>query len=54
MECGGQCVMMVSAPLMLELLADNLVIPLTVDMEELDSLGRDPSLIFSCSVIHYY
>ena len=45
MECGGQCVMMVSAPLMLELLADNLVILLTVDMEELDSLGRDPSLI---------
>ena len=47
MECGGQCVMMVSAPLMLELLADSLVILLIADMEELDFLGRDPSLIFS-------
>ena len=41
MECGAQCVMMVSAPQMLELLADNLVILLPADMEELDSLGKD-------------
>ena len=36
MECGAQCVMMVSVPLMLELLADSLVILLTVDMEMLE------------------
>ena len=41
MEFGAQCVMMVSAPLMLELLADSLVILLTVDMEVLQALGRD-------------
>ena len=41
MECGAQCVMMVSAPLMLELPADSLVILLTVDMDVLDSMGRD-------------
>ena len=46
MECGEQCVMMVSAPLMLELLADSLVIQDTVDMEVLQALGRDP-LAFS-------
>ena len=45
MECGAQCVMMVSATLMLELLADSLVIQDTVDMEELDSLGMDLFLI---------
>ena len=33
MEFGAQCVMMVSVPLMLELLADSLVIQDTVDME---------------------
>ena len=36
MEHGAQCVMMVSVPLMLELLADNLVILLIVDMEMLE------------------
>ena len=36
MECGAQCVMMVSAPLMLELLADSLVIQDTVYMEMLE------------------
>ena len=36
MEHGVQCVMMVSAPLRPLLLADNLVILLTVDMEELE------------------
>ena len=36
MECGAQCVMMVSAPLMLELLADSLAIQDTVDMEMLE------------------
>ena len=41
MEHGAQCVMMLSAPLMLELLAGSLAILLTVDMEELDSLGKD-------------
>ena len=41
MEFGEQCVMMVSAPLMLELLADSLVILLTVDMEMLEDLGKD-------------
>ena len=40
MECGAQCVMMVSAPMMLELLADSLVILLTVDMEMLEDLGK--------------
>ena len=45
MECGAQCVMMVSAPLMLELLADSSAILLTPDMEELDSLGRDLFLL---------
>ena len=39
MEFGEQCVVMISAPLMLELLADNLVILLTVYMEELEPLG---------------
>ena len=39
---SGQCVMMVSAPLMLELLADSLVFQDTVDMEVLQALGRDP------------
>ena len=38
---GAQCVMMVSAPLMLELLADSLAILLTVDMEMLEDLGKD-------------
>ena len=33
MECGAQCVIMVSASMMLELLADSLAILLTVDME---------------------
>ena len=41
MECGAQCVMMVSAPLMLELLAGSLAILLTVDMEMLEDLGMD-------------
>ena len=41
MECGAQCVMMVSAPMMLELLAGSLAILLTVDMEMLDNLGMD-------------
>ena len=41
MECGAQCVMMVSAPMMLELLAGSLVILLTVDMEMLEDLGMD-------------
>ena len=41
MACGAQCVMMVSAPLMLELLADSLVILLTIDMEMLEDLGMD-------------
>ena len=36
MTHGAQCVMMVSAPLMLELLADSLVILLTADMEVLE------------------
>ena len=36
MECGAQCVMMASAPLMLLLLADSLVIQDTVDMEMLE------------------
>ena len=36
MECGEQCVMMVSAPLMPLLLADSLVIQDTVDMEMLE------------------
>ena len=35
MEFGAQCVMMVSVLLMLELLADSLVIQDTVDMEML-------------------
>ena len=37
---GAQCVMMVSAPLVLELLADSLVILLTIDMEVLDLSGK--------------
>ena len=37
---GAQFVMMVSAPLVLELLADSLVILLTVDMEMLDPSGK--------------
>ena len=41
MECGAQCVMMVSVPLMLQLLADNLAILITADMEVLQPLGRD-------------
>ena len=41
MEFGEQCVMMVSALLMLELLADSLVTLLTVDMEMLEDLGKD-------------
>ena len=41
MECGAQFVMMVLAPLMLELLADSLAILLTVDMEMLEDLGMD-------------
>ena len=41
MECGAQCVMMVSAPMMLELLAGSLAILLTVDMEMLDNSGMD-------------
>ena len=41
MECGAQCVMIVSVPLMLELLADSLAILLTADMEMLEPLGRD-------------
>ena len=41
MEFGGQCVMMVSVPLMLELLADSLVTLLTVNMEMLEDLGKD-------------
>ena len=41
MEFGAQYVMMVSAPMMLELLADSLVILLTVDMEMLEDLGMD-------------
>ena len=36
MECGAQCVMIVSAPLKPPLLADNLVIQDTVDMEMLE------------------
>ena len=40
MECGVQCVMMVSAPLMLELLADSLAILLTSDMEMFELLGK--------------
>ena len=36
---GAQCVMMVSVPLMLELLADNLAILLTIDMEVFQFLG---------------
>ena len=40
MECGAQCVMMVSAPLMLELLADSLAILLTADMEMFELLGN--------------
>ena len=41
MEYGAQFVMMVLAPLMLELLADSLAILLTVDMEMLEDLGMD-------------
>ena len=41
MECGAQCVMMVSAPLMLELLADSLVIQDTIDMEMFVLLGKE-------------
>ena len=51
MECGAQYVMMVSATLMLELLADSSVIPLTADMEELDSLGMDLFLICMYTMI---
>ena len=40
MEHGEQCVMMTSVPLMLELLADSLVILLTVDMEMFVLLGK--------------
>ena len=40
MECGAQCVMMISAPLMLELLADSLAILLTADMEIFELLGK--------------
>ena len=36
MTHGAQCVMMVSPPPMLELLADSLVILLTADMEVLE------------------
>ena len=43
MECGAQCVMMVSAPLMLELLAHSLVFQDTVDMEVLQVLGMGSS-----------
>ena len=38
---GAQCVMMVSVLLMLELLADSLVILLTSDMEVFQPSGRD-------------
>ena len=43
MECGAQCVMMmmVSAPLRLRLLADNLVMIITAITDMLDDLGRD-------------
>ena len=41
MEHGGQCVMMVSAPLMLELLAESLVILHTPDMEIFELLGKE-------------
>ena len=43
MEFGAQCVMMVLVLLMLELLADSLVILLTIDME-----------VFQPSGIHQY
>ena len=38
---GAQCAMMVSVPLTLQLLADNLVMQLTVDMEMFEPLGKD-------------
>ena len=41
MECGAQYVMMVSPPLMLELLADSLAMLITVDMETFEPSGRD-------------
>ena len=50
MEFGAQCVMMVSAPLMLELLADSLVILLTVDMEMLELSGRDQLSVINWTI----
>ena len=54
---GAQCAMMVSVPLTLQLLADNLVMQLTVDMEMFEPLGKDLnplSVIFTDEFVCLY
>ena len=57
MEDGVQCVMMVSVLLTLQLLADNLVMQLTIDMEMFEPLGKNLnplSVIFTDEFVYFY